>query len=285
MVVGGIKNLIYSLCDRLCAARLYVFALAEHMDIEILRSLRVPESYTVYRLGVVAGNIHIVRHGVDDGAIAVIYNELAVFPGLVHVTAEFNGINLLLTGSKPHVAHFKPVVRLLELPAVNDDLLEKTVIVKNGKSACRIAEGRKRVHIRGGESAETAVAESRVGLVGINFVQGNAEAFDCFPDGSLYAHIEKVVAKRPAKQKFHRHIVNLLCIFLVYLFFKVDARLSKNISHAHTGCSVNLSFACVLGLNAEISCQTRCKLSTEFLRRYVKFHFPSFLPLSPGRKT
>lgn len=44
VVVGGIKHLIDGLRHSLCRTRLDIFAFAEHIHIEILRSLRLPKS-------------------------------------------------------------------------------------------------------------------------------------------------------------------------------------------------------------------------------------------------
>ena len=253
VVVGGIKHFVDGLCHSLCRARLDIFALAEHIHIEILRRLRLPKSQTVDRARVVTGYVHIVRHGVDDGAISVSYGEFAVLPVLVHNAAELDLIGFFGTRIEPNVAHFEPIVGLFELPTVNDDLLENAVVVKNAESVCRIIARRERIHICCGKSAEAAVSETRVGLESVDFVHLYAETFNCFGHLVGDTHIEKMVAKRPAEQKFHRHIVDLFCVLRTALFFEVYAFAGEQIANDHTSCAVDLRFACVFGFYAEIT--------------------------------
>ena len=89
----------------------------------------MPKSYTVDGVGVVARDVHIVGHCVHNGAIALRYGEFSVVPVLVHHSAEFDLIHFFKSRSKPHVAHFEPVVRLFELPTVDYALFENAVVV------------------------------------------------------------------------------------------------------------------------------------------------------------
>lgn len=54
VVVGGIENFVDGLRHCLCFACFEILAAAEHIDVEILRCLRVPKSYAVDGVGVVA---------------------------------------------------------------------------------------------------------------------------------------------------------------------------------------------------------------------------------------
>ena len=89
----------------------------------------MPKSYTVDGVGVVARDVHIVGHCVNDGAIALGDGEFSVVPVLVHNSAEFDLVDFFKSGSKPHVAHFEPIVRLFELPTVDYALFENAVVV------------------------------------------------------------------------------------------------------------------------------------------------------------
>ena len=81
----------------------------------------------------------------------------------------------------------------------------------------------KAVEIAGGETAETAVSEARVGLHFIYFIQLYVKAGKSLSDRLGYSQIKETVFKRAAHKKFHTEIVDLLGILLLGLFDKFVA--------------------------------------------------------------
>ena len=264
VIVGGIKHLGDGLRHRLCGHRLDVFAAREHGHIEVHGRLRRPQPDAVDGVGVIARDVHIVGHGEHRGVVALTDGEPAVFPILVHDAAELDFIGLLGTGGKPHSALFEPVVGLLQLPAVHDDLLEDAVVVHDGETACRIALGGERVHIRRGEPAESAVAEPCIGLEGIQLVEVRAQLLHRLGDLIGDAEVEQVVLERPAEQELHGHVVDLLCILFTHALFEVDAGLREYIAHGDAGGAVKLRLACLFGLDPEEPREQGNDLISEF---------------------
>ena len=142
---------------------------------------------------------------------------------------------------------------MFELPTVNYDLFENAIVVKYGKTARGVTAGSERIHISGGKTSETAVSESRVGLECVNLFHIYAKTFNRFGYFVGDAEVEKMVAKRSAEKKFHRHIIHLLCVLLVANFLEVDSLVGEQISYRHTSCAINLIFARIFGFNTEVA--------------------------------
>ena len=78
--------------------------------------------------------------------------------------AEVDVVDHLGPLELPRVAERQPVLRIFLLPAVLDDLAEQAVVVADAVAVGGDAERRHAFHEAGGEPAEAAVAERRVGL-------------------------------------------------------------------------------------------------------------------------
>ena len=78
---------------------------------------------------------------------------------------------------------------MLLLPAVLDHLLEKAVIIADAIAAAGDAEARHALHEAGGEAAETAIAEGRVGFGAAHPVRVDAEVTERHPDELAAAQI------------------------------------------------------------------------------------------------
>ena len=61
-----------------------------------------------------------------------------------------------------------------------------------------------------------------------------------------------MVFQRPAEQKFHRHIINLLCALFEPFALKIQTFVGEYVSYSHTYSSVKLSFACILNRATEV---------------------------------
>ena len=112
----------------------------------------------------VAGNIKIMRHR-HYGLIAHLRRlELAVVHPFMDRSAEADLDGVVLSRVQPHVAQPQPVVRELDLPAVDDLLLENAELVANRKARHRVLEPRRRVHVARGKPPQAAISKSRVRL-------------------------------------------------------------------------------------------------------------------------
>ena len=122
----------------------------------------------------------------------------------VDVVADFR------TRELPGIAKRKPLLRVLVLPAVADDLAKQAVIVADAVAVRGNAERRHAFHETGGEPAEAAVAERSVGFGGAQAVEIDAEVAERGAKYLAEAEIAEYVGKQPADQKFERQIVDAL---------------------------------------------------------------------------
>src|SRR5580698_3251767 len=89
------------------------------------------------------------------------------FAGARHgrdLAAEADRVIALGARKFPGVAEGQPILRDFLLPAVADDLPEKTVVVANAVTMRRDGERGHGIHEAGGETTETAIAERRIRL-------------------------------------------------------------------------------------------------------------------------
>jgi hypothetical protein len=142
-----------------------VVALVEVLEVEVAAGLGRPQAHVVHRAGVVAGDRVVVGHGHDVVGLDPLVAFLAVLVGeLDHAAVELDLVEHLGPREFPGVAVAQPVVRVLDLLAVLDALVEHAVFVADAVAVAGDAHGRHRIEEAGGEPAEAAVAERRVGL-------------------------------------------------------------------------------------------------------------------------
>lgn len=118
-----------------------VVALVERREVKLLLGLRTPEPDVDAVLGVVSRNRHIVGHGQHTfSALPVVF--VVLFP---HPTAEANVVRDVGPLDLEGVAVGQPVIRNLDLVAIDDLLLEDTVFVTNTVAPSGVIQSRKRV--------------------------------------------------------------------------------------------------------------------------------------------
>ena len=106
----------------------------------------------------------------------------------------------------------QPVLGLLALPAVLERLPEQPVLVANAVAVRGEAHGRHGVEEAGGETAETAVAERGIGLVGEERAVVDAEALDDGPQPFIEPEVGDGILEQPADEEFHREVVDPLAV-------------------------------------------------------------------------
>ena len=219
-----------------------IVAAREGVHVEALRHAGTPERELVDGRRVIAGDVQIVRHG-DDGLIAGLGRlELVAVHPLVHLSAEANLYSIVLAGMQPHIAHFEPVVRELHLPAVYDLLTEDAKFIADGETGYRIIQAGRRIHIAGGQTAQTAVAKSGIRFKRAEAFQAEAEIMQDLPCRFQQAHVVQVVAQARADQKFHRHIIDLLALLCTRLLNKRTAVVLQKLAHGDAYSAIYLFF-------------------------------------------
>ena len=178
--------------------------------------------------GVIAGHGHVAGHGQHLGVVLVDHVEPVAVPELPEGAAEVDLLHLVGAGDQPGVALVLPVVGELHLLAVHDLLLEDAQLVADRVAAGGDLQGGQAVQVAGGQTAQTAVAQARVGLH-IEDVGGfEAHLLNGLPHGLEHAQVIGVLHQRAAHQELQRHVVDLLELFLADLpagFHGLDAHL------------------------------------------------------------
>ena len=217
VVVGGVEHLGDDLGHGVALQGLGVIATGEGGHIKAVGRLGGPQHQGVHRVALVAGDIQLVGHGHDGLIVQVGHAVDAVIVPAPDLAAELDLHRLALVGVEPHVAHVQPVVGELHLPAVHDLLLEDAELVADGIARHGQAQTGGGVHIAGGQTAQTAVAQTGIRLHLIQVMDVHAALGQGLGENVLHAQVVQVVAQGGAHQELHGHIVHLLGVFLVPL--------------------------------------------------------------------
>ena len=126
------------------------------------------------------------------------------------MAAEADVIGDLRPGELPGVAEGQPVLGIFLLPAVLDDLAEEAVLVADAVAVGRYRQGRHAFHEAGGEPAEAAVAERRVGFDLAQRVEVDAQARQGLAHRLGQAEVGQRVEHQAADQELQRHVVDAL---------------------------------------------------------------------------
>ena len=103
----------------------------------------------------------------------------------------------------PHVAAGQPGVGQLGLPAVHQLLAEQAVLVPQGVAHGGVPLGGQAIHKAGGQAAQAAVAQARVGLLLVEVLQLDAVVGQGLLEILLQAQVEQAVAQGTAQQELH----------------------------------------------------------------------------------
>ena len=250
MVIRGIENLAYDLRHGVLLHGAQVIALVEGVHV-YFRALCAPEAQDADSLAVLAGDHHIIGYGVDFLRVLYIDAVIAVLPVIDDFAFEADIDALLLARDEPNFAAGKPEIGHLGLPAVNKLLLEDTVFIENGVAHSKISIGCKRIEIARRETAETAVAETRVRLAVIELVELYAEIFECLLHNGNEIEVIERVLERASHEELHAHIVHALRAALFAALFKLMPTLSEHIAGYHRDSLVKLLVVGLLGSYAE----------------------------------
>ena len=127
-----------------------------------------------------------------------------------HFAAEANLVDDLAALEFPGVAEGEPVLRRLDLRAVDHALLEQAVIVADAVAEPRDAERRHALHEAGGEPPEAAVAERGVRFELRDGIEIEADEGERLAHLLLEAEIAERILEQAADQKFEREIIDPL---------------------------------------------------------------------------
>ena len=177
----------------------------------------VPQPQGVGVLGVVAGDGHVAGDGQHPGVPLVDDVQVVVGPELPEGSAKVDLLHLVGPGDDPGVALVLPVVGQLHLLAVHDLLPEQAQLVADGVAAGGDLQGGQAVQVAGGQAAQAAVAQPRVGLHVENVGGLEPQVLQGFPHGLEHPQVVGVLHQAPAHQELQGHIVDLPQLLLADL--------------------------------------------------------------------
>ena len=186
-----------------------VVSLVELREVESVERFGGPQAERVHGVVAVAWDRGVVGHGLHvlrvDPSAAV---RVGVVADLLDMAAELDDAGELGTADLPRVAAAEPVVRLLDLVAVLDDLLEDAVVVADAVAERRKLQRGHGVQETGRETSETAVAEAGVDFLVADFVDVEPEFRHRFGGFLFHAQVDHGVAERASDQELKRDVVD-----------------------------------------------------------------------------
>ena len=170
VVVLGVQHLGDDLAHGLLFHGPHIVAAVKELHVELV-VFSLPHTQQADALAVLAGNAHIIGHGGDGGIVLVAHGVVLVVPLLLDVAAKVDLHRAFRHGLQPNAAAGQPGVGQLGLPAVHQLLAEQAVFIPQGVAHSGVSLGGQAVHKAGGQAAQAAVAQARVGLLLVEVVQ------------------------------------------------------------------------------------------------------------------
>ena len=164
--------------------------------------------------GVIAGNRHIAGDGQHPGVAFIDNVQVVVGPEFTEGTAKMDLFDFIRPGNQPCVALLLPGIGQLHLLAIHDLLAEDTQLIADGVAAGGDLQGGQAVQIAGGQAAQTAVAQTGIGLHIEDVGALEAQVLNGFPQGLKYAQVVGVFHQAPAHQELQGHVMDLAQLLL-----------------------------------------------------------------------
>ena len=229
--VGRIQNRRDGFRQRLVEHRLLVVALVEHLQIEFRRCTRAPQPQIVDRTTAKTNDRRIEWHAHDLRSVDPAHPRLAVFLVALGAPAEFHGDRVLGPPHFPRVAVAQPLVGLLDLPAVANQLIEDAELVADAVAIAGDPQRGHRIQKARRQAPEAAIAEAGVMLFLEQLAEIEADGFERGIARIGDAEIDHVVVERAAHQKFGRQVVHALDVAEIVLGLGFDPFLRQPIAH------------------------------------------------------
>ncbi len=198
MVVIGIKHFHQVTGQVLLLYRFVIFAFVKMVQFKRIDGFRVPDPQAVDYIVAVTYYREIHRH-CQHGLISLLDEMiLAVFILDSYITAELNGLCILRAAKLKRITVLKPHIRRFHLSAVDDLLLEHTVMITDTAAISRIAKGSQRIQKTCRQTSQAAVAQRRIRLLVFDYVQIQTDLFQSFFYFIIKSQINQIIAKGTA---------------------------------------------------------------------------------------
>ena len=164
----------------------------------------------------------------------------AALPGLDGLAVKADLLGLVGMALDPDLTAGQPVVSSLLLPAVYDLLLEDAVLVQDRVAGAGDAVGGHAVQIAGGQAAQTAVAQARIGLLLIDGVDLDVGISQHALGNFVQAKVEQARAQAAAHEELHAEVVDLLLALAQNLGLELLLTVGHDLAGDHGQAAVDL---------------------------------------------
>ncbi len=236
--VLGVQHLGDVLGERLGAYGLGVVTGVEDLEVESLRGLGAPQSERVDAAVLVTGN-HVV---VGDPQHVPRRHPARTWRSLVvvrlRVAAEVHLDGRFRVRELPWATEREPGVRLLDLASVYEGLAEDAVLVADAVPDTGHAHRRQRVDEARGETAQAAVAEARLDLLGAQGGDVEAAARERLVGDVGEIRGKKRVAELAAQQVLGRQVADGLRLRQAVVTLRLQPAGHEVVAHGLGQCEV-----------------------------------------------
>ena len=207
VLVIRVEHLRQVLRHHLLADRALIVAAVELGKVEGFRRFRLPQPQRVRGVVAIAEDRRVVGDSHHRAVRHPAHVQPALFiPAALGAAAELHFRRPLRPAQLPGIAVAQPLVGLLDLPAIDDLLVEDAELVADAVADRRDFQCRQRVDEAGREAAETAVAEARFLFLVEQVVEVQPQFLHRLAGRVGQAEIDQVVAQMRAHQEFGREI-------------------------------------------------------------------------------
>ncbi len=234
MIIAGIKDFCDQLCEIFICDGLGIIALVKRVEAELFHRLRIPDAQRIDEAIAVADDRKIIRNRFD-ALIPFLPVHRPAGRQLIagHIAAEMNFLCVFRALDLQRVAVLEPVVRLLNLVAVDDLLPEHAVVITDAAPVRRIIQRRQRIKEAGSESSETSVAKRRIRLLILDCIDVKAKLAQRLCHLFVCAKVDCIISECTPHQKFHGKINQFLRIFLFECLLRADPAVDDLIAERH----------------------------------------------------
>ena len=208
VVVSGVEHLGDDLSHglRLYGAQILAGGVVVH--IHGSSALGLPQAQVVYEVGLITGDLHVIGDSQHGCEAALIHDAAAVFPVGVHLAAKADGLGLGGVRLEPGVPQLFPGIGQLDLLAVNDLLFEDAQFIADGVAGGGDLQRGHGVQIAGGQTPQTAVAQTGVRFQLEEVGSLEAQLVDGLLQLGQHPEVERVLFKGASHEELQREIVH-----------------------------------------------------------------------------
>ena len=140
MIVIWIKHLTNRTCKILLLNSFLIISFVKRTQVECINCLCIPYAQRINHIILITNDWHIIWYGTNT--LIIFLNKLVLTILILadrYISTKLNFYRIFRTFDLKRVAIFQPIIRLLNLIAILNRLLEHSIFVTNSTTVCRIS--------------------------------------------------------------------------------------------------------------------------------------------------